>query len=54
MNGNSTVYYVGGSKGGVGKSLFSFALADYLLNRETSVLLVDTDTDNPDVRCVGL
>lgn len=49
MNGNSTVYYVGGSKGGVGKSLFSFALADYLLDRETSVLLVDTDTDNPDV-----
>lgn len=32
MNGNPNMYYVGGSKGGVGKSLFSFALTDYLLN----------------------
>ncbi len=46
---NSPIYYVGGSKGGVGKSFFSFALVDYLLNRERNVLLVDTDTDNPDV-----
>ena len=46
---NIPIYYVGGSKGGVGKSLFSFALVDYLLNRERNVLLVDTDTDNPDV-----
>ena len=49
MNGNPNMYYVGGSKGGVGKSLFSFALTDYLLNQERDVLLVDTDTDNPDV-----
>lgn len=49
MNDNSSIYYIGGSKGGVGKSLFSFALTDYLLNRERNVLLVDTDTDNPDV-----
>lgn len=49
MNGNPKMYYVGGSKGGVGKSLFSFALVDYLLNQERDVLLVDTDTDNPDV-----
>jgi cellulose biosynthesis protein BcsQ len=49
MNENSSMYYVGGSKGGVGKSLFSFALADYLLSQERNVLLVDTDTDNPDV-----
>jgi cellulose biosynthesis protein BcsQ len=54
MNGNSNIYYIGGSKGGVGKTLLSFALADYLLNQERNVLLVDTDTDNPDVRCVGL
>lgn len=47
MSGN--VFYVGGSKGGVGKSLFSFALIDYLLEKERKVLLVDTDTDNPDV-----
>jgi hypothetical protein len=46
---NIPMYYVGGSKGGVGKSLFSFALVDYLLNQERNVLLVDTDTDNPDV-----
>lgn len=46
---NSPIYYVDGSKGGVGKSFFSFALVDYLLNRERNVLLVDTDTDNPDV-----
>ncbi len=49
MNGNTSMYYVGGSKGGVGKSLFSFALTDYLLNQNRNVLLVDTDTDNPDV-----
>ena len=49
MNGNPNVYYVGGSKGGVGKSLFSFVLTDCLLNQEKNVLLVDTDTDNPDV-----
>jgi len=46
---NIPMYYVGGSKGGVGKSLVSFALVDYLLNQEKNVLLVDTDTDNPDV-----
>ena len=46
---NTPMYYIGGSKGGVGKSLLSFALVDYLLNQEISVLLVDTDTDNPDV-----
>ncbi len=46
---NNSVFYVGGSKGGVGKSLFSFALVDYLLSKDKNVLLVDTDTDNPDV-----
>lgn len=49
MNIQASVFYVGGSKGGVGKSLFSFALVDYLLNRNANILLVDTDTDNPDV-----
>ncbi len=49
MNIQNNVYYIGGSKGGVGKSLFSFALIEYLLNKEKNVLLVDTDTDNPDV-----
>ncbi|MDR1686685.1 MAG: hypothetical protein LBR82_09695 [Desulfovibrio sp.] len=49
MNGNFNIYYIGGSKGGVGKTLLSFALTDYLLNRERNVLLVATDTDNQDV-----
>jgi MinD-like ATPase involved in chromosome partitioning or flagellar assembly len=43
------MYYVGGSKGGVGKSLVSFALVDYLISRDQRVLLMDSDTDNPDV-----
>jgi hypothetical protein len=46
---NEPIFYVGGSKGGVGKSLVSFALTDHLLGRGGSVLLLDTDTDNPDV-----
>ena len=46
---NTPMYYVGGSKGGVGKSLLSFALVDYLISREQRVLLMDTDTSNPDV-----
>ena len=49
MDIQTSVFYVGGSKGGVGKSLFSFALVDYLLDRNTNILLVDTDTDTPDV-----
>jgi len=44
------IYYVGGSKGGVGKSLVSIALIDYLKNKkQEKVLLVETDTSNPDV-----
>ena len=39
MNIQNSVFYVGGSKGGVGKSLFSFALVDYLLNRNVNILL---------------
>ena len=46
---NAPIYYVGGSKGGVGKSKVSFALIDYLIEREKKVLLLDTDTSNPDV-----
>lgn len=49
MNIQKSVFYVGGSKGGVGKSLFAFALVDYLLGGNANILLVDTDTDNPDV-----
>ncbi len=50
MNIQTSVFYVvGGSKGGVGKSLFPSPLVDYLLDRNANILLVDTDTDNPDV-----
>lgn len=43
------IIYIGGSKGGVGKSKVSFALIDYLLNDGKKVLLLETDTSNPDV-----
>lgn len=46
---NATIFYVGGSKGGVGKSKLSFALIDYLTLREKKILLLETDTSNPDV-----
>ena len=42
------MYWVGGSKGGVGKSMATFALLDYLVERGDKVLLVDCDTSNPD------
>lgn len=43
------IYFVGGCKGGVGKSFFAMALVDYLLERDHDVLLIETDTSNPDV-----
>ena len=44
------IYFVGGGKGGVGKSIFTLALMDYLTHqRREPVLLVETDTSNPDV-----
>ncbi len=43
------IYLVGGSKGGVGKSIVTMALIDYLQQRDQTVLLVETDTTNPDV-----
>ncbi len=46
---NAAMYYVGGSKGGVGKSKLSFALIDYLFAQEKKILLLETDTSNPDV-----
>jgi hypothetical protein len=48
------IVYVSGDKGGVGKSIATLALLDYCLNRDEPVLLVETDTSNPDVwRCYG-
>lgn len=43
------IYLIGGSKGGVGKSLVSMATIDYLVRQEENVLLIDADTSNPDV-----
>jgi hypothetical protein len=46
-----TVTYVGGSKGGTGKSLVSMALVDYFRRTfpEDKILLIETDSSNPDV-----
>ncbi len=43
------IYLVGGSKGGVGKSLVSMAVVDSLQTLGESVLLIESDTGNPDV-----
>jgi hypothetical protein len=43
------IIIIGGSKGGVGKSLVSMSLLDYLLHRKEELLLIETDTSNPDV-----
>ena len=43
--------YVGGSKGGTGKSMVCMALVDYFRNRfpEDELMLIETDSSNPDV-----
>ena len=43
------VFFVTGSKGGVGKSIGSIGLLDYFEMRNRKVSLVETDTANPDV-----
>lgn len=43
------IYLIGGSKGGVGKSMVSIALVDYLRTAGKKVLLIESDTSNPDV-----
>lgn len=43
------VFWVGGSKGGVGKSMVSAALIDFYLEKQQKVLLIECDTANPDV-----
>lgn len=45
----SRIYWIGGGKGGVGKSMVSMALVDYLGLQGTPLFLVDSDTSNPDV-----
>ena len=40
---------VGGGKGGVGKSLFSMAVVDFLESTKKATFLIETDTSVPDV-----
>ncbi|MDR2523006.1 MAG: hypothetical protein LBC93_04825 [Synergistaceae bacterium] len=47
-----TIIYVGGGKGGVGKSMVSIVLVQYLLDKygkSKTVHLIETDESNPDV-----
>lgn len=48
----NTIFYVGGSKGGIGKSMISTVLVQFLLDKygsEKPVHLIETDESNPDV-----
>jgi hypothetical protein len=48
----NTIYYDGGSKGGVGKSLISTVLIQFLIDKygeSKTVHLIETDESNPDV-----
>jgi MinD-like ATPase involved in chromosome partitioning or flagellar assembly len=46
---SNTIFLVGGGKGGVGKSLMSIALLDFLHTTGQRPFLVETDTSVPDV-----
>jgi hypothetical protein len=43
------IIFIGGGKGGTGKSVVAIALIDHALREGHRVLLVETDTTNPDV-----
>jgi hypothetical protein len=43
------IFLVGGSKGGVGKSMVTAAVVERLVSAGEKVLLIETDTSNPDV-----
>jgi hypothetical protein len=43
------IYVIGGGKGGVGKSFTTVALLDYLEQAGAKVLVIESDTSNPDV-----
>lgn len=52
MKAHPPIYCVGGDKGGVGKSIVTLSLVDHLHRQGHSILLIETDTSNPDVwRC---
>jgi len=46
---SKAIFIVGGGKGGVGKSLMSIALLDFLHANDRQPFLVETDTSVPDV-----
>jgi MinD-like ATPase involved in chromosome partitioning or flagellar assembly len=46
---SNSIFLVGGGKGGVGKSLMSMALLDFLYSTNRAAFLVETDTSVPDV-----
>lgn len=49
---SAPIYYIGGDKGGVGKSIVALSLVDHVLKQGQAILLLETDTSNPDVwRC---
>lgn len=43
------IIFVGGDKGGVGKSLAASAFVNYLIEKNKKCILIETDTSNPDV-----
>ncbi|MDR1622079.1 MAG: hypothetical protein LBS00_06875, partial [Synergistaceae bacterium] len=46
-----TIFYVGGGKGGVGKSMASMTLVQFLIDRygdSKTIHLIETDDSNPD------
>ena len=43
------IFMVSGSKGGVGKSIVSIAMIDYLQQLDRRVMVIETDSSNPDV-----
>jgi hypothetical protein len=46
---NAPIIFVSGSKGGVGKSITSMAVLDYLATNHKFLKFVEADTTNPDV-----
>ena len=48
----NTIFYVGGSKGGIGKSMISMVLVQFLIDKygdSKTIHLIETDESNPDV-----
>lgn len=43
------IYWIGGSKGGVGKSMVTMAVVDHFTARGEDVMLIECDTSNADV-----